>query len=83
MEAPLDAEPPDQPVEAEAGGDHADRADERGFLGQDLVAGERQPIAARRRDILGEGEDRHALFVGELADAPVSRPIAPATRPAS
>ncbi len=56
-------------VEAEARADHADRAEERGLLAEDLVAGERQPIAARGRHILGKGDDRDALLVGQLADA--------------
>ena len=73
VEAPLDAEPLDQLVEAEARADDADRAEERGLLAEDLVAGERQPIAARCGHILGKGDDRHALFLGKLADAAVEQ----------
>jgi hypothetical protein len=69
----VDAEPLDQPRETEARGDHPDRSQERGFLGVDLVAGERQPVPARRRDILGEGKDRDVLLLRELADAAVEQ----------
>ena len=69
VQPPLDAEAVDQPRHAEPRGDDADRAEQRRFFGVDFVAGERQPITARRRDILGKGEDRHAFLLGELADA--------------
>ena len=35
----------------------------------DLVAREREPVAARRGHVLDEGQHRHALLVGERADA--------------
>ena len=69
MQPPVNAEPLDQPRQTEASGHHPDRTEQRGFLGIDLVAGERQPIAAGGGDILGKGEDRHALLLGQLADA--------------
>ena len=69
VEPPLDAQPVDQPGDAEPGRDDADRTEQRGLLGVDLIARQRQPIAARGCDILGKGKDRHALFLGQLADA--------------
>src|SRR3974377_2250805 len=70
MEAPLDAEPLDQLREAEARADDADRAEDRGFLAEDFVAGEREPIPPRCRHILGKGDDRNVPLLGELANAP-------------
>ena len=94
IEPALDAEPIDQPGKAKAGADHADRSEKRGFLAKDFVAGERQPISARSRDIFGKGDDRNVLLVCELANAAIDSAdctgappgelttIATATRPA-
>ena len=60
VDPPLDAEPLDQPVEAEARRDHADRADDRGRVGEDLVARAGDHVAAGRRRVLDEHEDRAA-----------------------
>ena len=49
VQAALDTEAADRLGEAEARVQHADRADDRVGLGEHLVSGERQPIAARRR----------------------------------
>src|ERR1700730_6162332 len=70
IKAALDAEPTHQLGKAEARADDAYRAEERGFLTKDFVAGERQPITTRGRHILGERYDGNALLVGELANAP-------------
>ena len=70
VDAPLDAERCDQLLEAEAGADHADRADDRGCVGEDLVGGAGQPVAARGRHVLDEGKHRQLLLVGQRADAP-------------
>src|SRR3984893_8131601 len=70
IKAALDTEPTHQLGEAEARADDADRAEERGFLPKDFVAGERQPIATRGPHILGARYDGYALLVGELANAP-------------
>src|SRR5712672_2979867 len=69
MEPPLDAKPLDQAVDAKPGRNNADRAEKRGLLGIDFVAGQREPIAARGGDILRKGEDRDRLLLGELAGA--------------
>src|SRR6185437_15110218 len=71
VEPAADAEAAQQLGEAEAAADDPDRAEDRGLLGEDLVAGEGQPIAARGGDVLGEGEDGDVLLLGELTDAPV------------
>ena len=62
VDAALDADLFDQASEAKTGGDDADRADDRIFVRVDLIAGEREHVAAGGRDILGEGQDLHALF---------------------
>ena len=70
MQAPLDPQALDRLIEAEARGNHANAADDRRFVGVDLVAGERQPVAARRRHVLGEGEHANPGFRRQRADAP-------------
>ena len=70
MHAPLDAEAVDELVEAEAGRDDADGADDRGRVGVDLVAGQRQEIAARCCNILAEHINALVLLGGELANTP-------------
>ena len=57
IDAPLDADLVDQLVQAEGRGDDADRADNRACIGIDLVAGDREQIASRRGDVLGEHID--------------------------
>ena len=69
VHAPLDAEAVDELVEAEAGRDHADGADDRGRIGVDLVARQRQEVAARGGHVLAEHVDALVLLLGQLADA--------------
>jgi len=69
MDAALDAEAGDEILEAEARADHADRAHDRGGIGDDLVGGAGQPIAARGGDILDEGDHRQLLLGRQQADA--------------
>ena len=59
--------------EAEAGGDDADRADDRRRIDDDLVAGAGDHVAARRADVLDEDDDRLLLLLGERADALVDQ----------
>ena len=47
-------------VKAERAADHADRADDRGRIGDDLVGRAGDHVAAGGRDILDEGDHRHA-----------------------
>ena len=56
-------------LQAEGGGDHADRAHDRAWVGIDLVAGEREQIAAGGGDVLGEDIDLEVLLGGERPDA--------------
>src|SRR5262245_26322430 len=69
MDAPFDSEPVDQPVEAEAGRDDADGADNGGWVGVDFVASECEKVPAGGRDVLAEDVDTLLLLLGELADA--------------
>jgi hypothetical protein len=59
---------------ADPGRDHADRADDGGGIGDDLVAGQRDHVAAGSRRILDEDEDALVLLRGEVADALVDQP---------
>ena len=59
--------------EAEARRDDPDRADDRAFIGIDLVARAGQPVAARGRDILAEDDDGQLVLVRQLADAGVDQ----------
>ena len=70
MHPALDAVARDQLDEAEPGRDHADRTHDGVLVGEDLVAGASEPVPARRRDILGEGEHGDAALVGPRAYAP-------------
>ena len=84
IDAALHADLVDHLVEAEGGGDHADRADDRACVGIDLIAGEREHVAARGGDILGEHIDLEILLLGERADAlDRSAPTAPPSRRAN
>ena len=69
IDAALHADAVDQLVDAEGRGDDADRADDRAWIGVDLVARAREQIAAGGRDILGEDIDLEILLGGERADA--------------
>ena len=69
VDAPLDAEAGEQVLEPEARGDHPDRAHDRGGVGDDLVGGTGQPVAARGRHILDEGDHRQLLLGRQQADA--------------
>ena len=68
VETPLDAMVLEEAVETEPGMDDADRADDRTVVGIDLVCGTGEPVAAGGRDILGEGDDRKLLLVGQRPD---------------
>ena len=71
-------------AKAERAADHADRADDRKRIADDLVGGAGQHVAAGGADILDEGDDRQFLFrrpvggCGGRSDA-----TAPASRPAN
>ena len=69
VEPPLDADLLDQLVEAERRADHADRADDRGGIGDDLVGRAGDHVAAGGGDVLDERQHRKLLLVGECADA--------------
>ena len=73
VDAPLDADLAHQLDEAEAGGDDADRADDRGRVDDDLVAGAGDHVAAGGADILHEDEHRLFVLLGERADALVDQ----------
>ena len=49
--------------------DDADRADERGRVGENLVAGAGEHVAAGGAGVLDEGEHRQLLLLGERPDA--------------
>ena len=57
-------------VEAEAAADHADRADDRGGVANDLIGRAGDHVAAGRADIFDEGDDRELALGGKLANAP-------------
>ena len=59
----------DQAVEAETRRDDADRADDGGRVGEDLVARAGDHVAAGSRRVLDEDEDRQLLLLGERANA--------------
>src|SRR5690606_32437340 len=69
MDAPLDAELGERLDEAEAGEDDADGANDGRRIGDDLVAGGGDEIAARGGCVLDEDEDGLASLVGQIADA--------------
>jgi hypothetical protein len=73
IEAPLDADLVDQLVQAEGRGHDSDRAYDRASIGIDLVTGDREQIAARRGDVLGEHIDLETLFFSKRADALVDQ----------
>src|SRR5215469_10348183 len=73
MKAPSNAEPSHQLVKAKSRTDDADRTENRGLLAVDLVTGERQPVAARCRDVFGKSDDGYSLLVSQLPDAPVEQ----------
>ena len=84
IEPPLDAELVHQPDEAEGAADHPDRADDRGRIADDLVAGAGDHVAAGGGDVLGERDHRSLVLGRELADAADrSGAIAPASRRAN
>src|SRR3546814_10745384 len=68
MQPPLYPETLRQGLEAEAGRDDADRADDRGLVRQDLVGRTGQPVAAGRGDILAERDHRHVVFDRKRTD---------------
>ena len=72
VHAPLDAELLDQPGEAEAGRNDADRADDGTRIDEDVIAGERDHVAARRGNVLDRNDDLLAILLGERADALVN-----------
>ena len=74
VDAALDADLVDQAGEAETGGNHADGAHHRGWIGEDLVTGAGYHVAARGRHILDKDKHLLVLFHGQIADAPVDQP---------
>src|SRR3546814_3377602 len=69
VDAPLDAGLLHQLGKAEARGNDADGADDRRRLHEDLVGRAGQPVAAGGRDVFAEGQHRHVLLPGHVADA--------------
>ena len=69
MDAPFHADARDQVLEAEARADDPDRAHDRTRIGDDLVGGAGQPVAARSGHVFDEGDDRQALLGGMHPDA--------------
>ena len=65
----LDADLGDQLVETERAADHADRADDRTRIGNDLVGGAGEHVAAGGGGVLDEGDDLAAVFLRQIADA--------------
>ncbi len=59
----------DQALQAESARHHTDGTDDGGRIRIDFIGGAGQPVAARRGDVFGEGDDRDLLFVGQLPDA--------------
>ena len=72
VDMPLDAVARDQVLEAKAGGDDADGADDRAGVGVDLVSGTGEPVASGCGHVLREGEDGNLLFIGKLPDRPAT-----------
>ena len=65
-DAPRDAELLDRLVKSEGRADHADRADDRGLIADDLIGGAGNHVTARGRNILHERYKRDAFFRLEL-----------------
>ena len=84
IDAPLDADLLDQLGKAERRADHADRADDRGRVGDDLVGRAGDHVAARGRDVLDEGDDRALLLARRAGGCAGTRDAtAPPSRPAN
>ena len=67
----LDPDLLDQFLEPEGAADHADRAQDRRRIAEDLVASAGDHVAAGRCDILDEHQHRQFLFRSELANAQI------------
>ena len=84
IEPALDADLLDQLLKSERAADHADRAQDRRRIAEDLIARAGDHVAAGGRDILDEHQHRQLLFRGELPDAQDrSGATAPASRRAN
>ena len=73
VKAPLDAKPLDQLVEAERAANHADRAEDRGRIADDLVGGASDHVAPGGHDIFGKRDHAALLLGGEITDAAVDQ----------
>ena len=73
MDTALDAELVDQALEAEAGGNDPNRADDGADIDDDLVGGAGDHVAARCSDILDSGDDALLLLLRQRADALVDQ----------
>src|SRR4029077_1709062 len=69
IDAALDAVFRDQLVEAERAADDTDRADDRMRIGDDLVAGAGDHVAAGGGGVLDEGDDAAVFLLRQFADA--------------
>jgi hypothetical protein len=69
MNPPLDAELGDHLLEAEAGRNDANGADDRTGIDDDLVTGESDEIAAGGGNILDGNDDAFVRFLGKRPDA--------------
>src|SRR5690606_22101021 len=69
MDPALHADLLDEFLEAEPGGDNADRAHDRGGIGDDLVSRKRDHVAARGRHVFDEDVDPPLLLFRKVADA--------------
>src|SRR5690606_4204388 len=74
IDAPLDADLLEHFREAETARDDADGADDRSRVGKDLVAGERDHVAARGSDILDEDQHMLVLLSRKITDALEDQP---------
>src|SRR6195256_3123624 len=73
VEPPLDSKLLHQVDEAEGAAADPDPAHAGGGMADDLVGGAGDHVAAGGDDVLGEGDHRNALLLGELPDAAVDR----------
>src|SRR5262249_6985728 len=71
--ATVDADLLDQLLETEAGGNDADRTDDRILVRVNLVARKQQHVAAGGGDVFAEGHDLDALLRRERADTIVDQ----------
>src|SRR6185369_10995106 len=74
IKPPFDADSLDQVLKAETAADHADRAEDRGRIAKNLVAGAGDHVAAGGRDVLDKHQHRQFLFRGKLPDPQIDLP---------